>query len=98
MTAYRILGVPMFISGVAIALAQVFPPAKRSYFTMIYTILRQVGFLVPLCLLFSGFWGMTGVWIGRAVTDYAGFLIVLGMNIWFDRNVMDKWETKEVVA
>lgn len=98
MTAYRILAVPLFISGVAIALAQVFPPAKRSYFTMIYTILRQVGFLVPLCLLFSRFWSMTGVWIGRAVTDYAGFLIVLGMNIWFDRNVLDKWEKKEEVA
>jgi len=98
MTAFRILALSMFISGVAIVLAQVFPPARRSYFTMIYTILRQVGLLVPLCLLFSKLWGITGVWTGYVVTDYSAFFIVLGLNIWFNRKVLDKWETTKEEA
>jgi len=98
MTSFRIMSLSLFVSGVAIVLAQVFPPAKRSYFTMIYTILRQVALLVPLCLLFSKLWGSTGVWIGYVVTDYSAFLIVLGMNIWFNRKVLDKWETTKEEA
>ena len=97
MKAYRILALSLFISGVSIVLAQVFPPAKRSYFTMIYTILRQVGLLVPLCLLFSRLWGVTGVWTGYVVTDYSACLIALGLNIWFDRKVMAKWAAKEEI-
>ena len=97
-TAFRILSLSMFICGVSIVLAQVFPPAKRSYFTMIYTILRQVGLLVPLCLLFSKLRGTTGLWIGYVVTDYTACLIALGMNIWFNRKVLDKWETTKEEA
>ena len=91
MTAYRILGTPLFISGISIVFSQSFPPAKRSYLTMIYTISRQVGILIPLCLILSGKFGLTGVWAGYALTDYLAFLIVLVMSIIFRRRVLDKW-------
>ena len=91
MNAYRILGTPLFISGVSIVLSQSFPPAKRSYLTMIYTVSRQVGILIPLCLVFSGQFGLKGVWLGYALTDYLAFLIVLAMSIIFRRRVLDKW-------
>ena len=91
MTAYRILGLSLFITGVAIVFAQSFPPAKRSYLTMAYTIARQVGLLIPFILLLSKLLGMTGVWWAYVVTDYLAFGIVFGMSIWFRKKVLDTW-------
>ena len=88
--AYRILALPLFVTGVSIVMSQAFPPAKRSYLTMIYTMLRQVGIMIPLCLIGGRTWGMTGIWIGYAATDYIALIVVLGMTIWFYRNVISK--------
>ena len=88
--AYRILALPLFVNGVSIVMSQSFPPAKRSYLTMIYTMLRQVGIMIPLCLIGGRTWGMTGIWIGYAATDYIALIVVLGMTIWFYRNVISK--------
>ena len=93
--AYRIMGLSLFINGVSIVLSQSFPPAKRSYLTMIYTMTRQVGLLVPLCLLIPRIWGMTGVWIGYALTDYLAFFIVLVMDILFRKKVLGTWKEEE---
>jgi Na+-driven multidrug efflux pump len=91
MTAYRILGISLFISGVAIVFAQSFPPAKRSYLTLTYTIARQVGLLIPIISLFSKLFGVTGVWWSYVVTDYMAFGIVLVMSVWFRKKVLDTW-------
>ncbi len=61
---------------------------------MIYTISRQVGILIPLCLILSKEFGLTGVWVGYALTDYLAFLIVLIMSVIFRRRVLDKWPAK----
>ena len=90
--AYRIMSLTLFINGISIVLSQSFPPAKRSYLTMIYTIARQVGLLVPLCLLLPRLWGMTGVWIGYALTDYLAFCIVLVMDLIFRKKVLGAWK------
>ena len=95
MTAYRILGLPLFVYAINVVSVQIFPPAKKSYISMGLTLLRQVGFLVPLCKLFSGMWGMTGVWIGYAATDYLNFFVVMIANIWFKKAVLDSWEDKQ---
>ena len=91
MTAYRILGISLFISGVAIVFAQSFPPAKRSYLTLTYTIARQVGLLIPIISLFSKLFGVTGVWWSYVVTDYMAFGIVFVMSVWFKKKVLDTW-------
>lgn len=90
--AYRILALPLFVSGVSIVMSQSFPPAKRSYLTMIYTMLRQVGIMIPLCLIGGRKGGMTGIWIGYAATDYIALLVVIVMTIWFMKNVINKLE------
>ena len=96
MSAYRILGTTLFVSGISIVLAQSFPPAKRSYLTMIYTIVRQAGILVPFCMLFSRSYGLPGVWTGYALTDYAALGVVIVMTYVFQKRVLDKWtETGE---
>lgn len=88
--AYRILALPLFVNGISIVMSQSFPPAKRSYLTMIYTMLRQVGIMIPFCLIGGRIWGMTGIWIGYAATDYVAVLVVTGMTVWFYRNVINK--------
>ena len=93
-SSYRILSLCLFINGMSIALSQCFPPAKRSYLTMIYSVLRQVALLIPLTVLLSKLWGRTGVWIGLVITDYAAFFIILFMTIWFRRTVLGKWDDK----
>ncbi len=88
--AYRILALPLFVSGASIVMSQAFPPAKRSYLTMIYTMLRQVGIMIPLCLICGRKLGMKGIWIGCAATDYLALVVVIIMTIWFYRNVINK--------
>ncbi|MCR4612037.1 MAG: MATE family efflux transporter, partial [Lachnospiraceae bacterium] len=89
-SAYRILSLSLFINGVAIVMAQSFPPAKKSYLTTIYTILRQVAIMIPLCLIGGKIWGITGVWIGYAATDYIALIVVIIMTVWFRKNVVNK--------
>ena len=91
MQAYRILGLPMALYGVSIVLAQQFPPAKKSYITTILTLGRQVGYMVPLCTLFSGKWGITGIWTGYAAADVINFFVVIIVAGWFRRKVVEKW-------
>ena len=90
MTAYRILALPLFVNGASIVMSQVFPPAKKSYLTTIYTMLRQIAIMIPLCLLGGNLWGMNGVWIGYAMTDYMAFIVVIIMTIWFRKKVLNK--------
>ena len=97
-SSYRILSITLFINGVSIVLAQSFPPAKRSYLTMIYSLLRQVALLIPLSIVLSKLLGINGVWIGLAITDYAAFFIVLLMSIWFRRTVLGKWDDDPIDA
>ena len=92
MRAYRILGLPMAFYGVSIVLAQEFPPARKSYITTILTLARQVGYMVPLCTLFSKKWGITGIWAGYAAADVINFIVVIIVAGWFRRKVIEKWE------
>lgn len=92
MRAYRILGMPMALYGVSIVLAQEFPPARKSYITTILTLARQVGYMVPLCTLFSKKWGITGIWAGYAAADVINFIVVIIVAGWFRRKVIEKWE------
>ena len=92
MTAYRILGAPLVLYGISIVSVQIFPPAKKSYITMILTLMRQVGYMVPLCMLFSKLWGLTGIWAGYAAADVINFFVVILVNRWFRMKVLDQWE------
>ena len=89
-SAYRILAISLFINGVAIVMSQAFPPAKKSYLTTIYTMLRQVVIMIPLCLLGSRLGGINGVWIGLVATDYLALIVVIIMNIWFRKKVINR--------
>ena len=98
MRAYRILSIVIIISGPSIVLSQSFPPAKRSYLTMIYSLVRQVVFLIPICLLMSANFGEIGVWFGLVITDSLGLVTVIIMHTWFVRAVLNKWPDKPVQA
>ena len=93
MQAYRLLGFPIALYGVSIVLAQEFPPAKKSYITTALTLARQVGYMVPLCILFSKKWGITGIWSGYAAADIINFFVVIIVAGWFRRKVVEKWKT-----
>lgn len=92
MQAYRILGFPLALYGVSIVLSQEFPPAGKSYITMILTLARQVGYMVPLCMLFSKKWGLTGIWAGYAAADIINFFVVIIVSGLFRRKVIEKWQ------
>ena len=94
MTAYRILGAPLALYGVSIVSTQIFPPAKKSTISLTVTLMRQVGYMVPLCLLFSKLWGITGVWIGYASADILNFFVVIIVNRWFKKKVLDSWDSE----
>jgi Na+-driven multidrug efflux pump len=91
MQAYRIMGFPIMLYGASIVLSQQFPPAKKSYITMLLTIARQVGYMVPLCILFSRTWGLNGIWAGYAAADIINFFVVLIVSRVFRRKVLETW-------
>ena len=59
---------------------------------MILTLARQVGYMVPLCMLFSKMWGITGIWAGYAAADVINFFVVIIVSRWFRRKVIEKWK------
>ena len=95
MSAYRILGAPMALYGISIVSVQVFPPAKKSYISMTLTLMRQVGYMVPICTILSRTWGLTGIWTGYAAADIINFFVVIAANIWLRKKVLDKWEMED---
>ena len=95
MSAYRILGAPMALYGISIVSVQVFPPAKKSYISMTLTLMRQVGYMVPICTILSRTWGLTGIWTGYAAADIINFFVVIAANIWLRKKVLDKWDMED---
>ena len=53
----------------------------RPKLSMALTLLRQLGFLIPLIMILPNWLGLTGIWYGLSTADFCGMLLTMGFYI-----------------
>ncbi|MGM0652346.1 MAG: hypothetical protein ACQES4_06145, partial [Bacillota bacterium] len=53
--------------------------AGKALPALFLSLLREVMLFIPLLLLFSGYFGLDGVWFARPVTDFLAFIVTMVM-------------------
>jgi len=59
---------------------------------MLLSVLRQLGFLVPLMAVFSHYYGLAGIWMSVPLADTLAFLATLGGILWLRRRTRARLE------
>jgi Na+-driven multidrug efflux pump len=65
----------MPLAGFQIATANLFQSIGRAKLSIILTLSRQIGFLVPGLLILPRFFGLAGVWAALPLSDAASTLL-----------------------
>ncbi len=68
-TAFRIISLSFVLAACTIVISAVFQSLGDGVSSMMISILRQIGFLLPLALLFSKIWGLNGIWMAYPVAE-----------------------------
>jgi putative MATE family efflux protein len=72
--ALRIMVIMFPVIGAQVVFSTYFQAAGRGLPSLLLSILREVLLFIPLLLIFSGFFGLDGVWFSRPVSDLLAFL------------------------
>ena len=67
--ALRIISLGFIVSSIAVILTAVFEALGKGGLSLLVTLSRQIFLLLPLALLLSHFWGLTGIWVAFPVTE-----------------------------
>ena len=70
--ALRIISYCFLPASISIALGAAFQGTGIGVYTMITSILRQLGILVPAAFIMSKIWGISGAWGAFVVADIVG--------------------------
>ncbi len=73
--ALRIMVIMFPVIGAQIVFSTYFQAAGKGMPSLLLSILREVILFIPFLLLFSGFFGLDGVWISRPVSDLLAFTV-----------------------
>jgi putative MATE family efflux protein len=68
--AFRILALGFTVVGFQIIASSIFQSFGFPIKATVVTISRQIMFFIPLVYIFSGLWGITGIWIAFASADF----------------------------
>jgi len=77
--ALRIMIVMFPLIGIQLITSVFFQAIGKALPALILSLLREVMIFIPLLLLFSGYFGLDGVWIARPVSDLLAFIITAAM-------------------
>lgn len=72
--ALRIMVIMFPVIGAQVVFSTYFQAAGRGLPSLLLSILREVLLFIPLLLIFSGLFGLDGVWFSRPVSDLLAFL------------------------
>ncbi|MCI5773913.1 MAG: MATE family efflux transporter [Erysipelotrichaceae bacterium] len=67
--AFRILALSFILAACTIVISAIFQSLGYGVSSMMISIMRQLGFLLPLALIFSHFWGVVGIWWAYPVAE-----------------------------
>ncbi len=77
--ALRIMIVMFPLIGIQLITSVFFQAIGKALPALILSLLREVMIFIPLLLLFSGYFGLDGVWVARPVSDLLAFIITAAM-------------------
>lgn len=72
----RIFILMLPLVGFQVICSNYFQSIGKAKISLFLTLLRQLIILLPLLILFSGWWGMTGIWIAAPVSDFISTCVV----------------------
>jgi len=77
--ALRIMILMFPLIGIQLIASVFFQAIGKAVPALILSLLREVMIFIPLLLIFSGYFGLDGVWIARPVSDFLAFTITIVM-------------------
>ncbi len=77
--ALRIMILMFPLIGIQLIASVFFQAIGKAVPALILSLLREVMIFIPLLLVFSGYFGLDGVWITRPVTDLLAFIVTITM-------------------
>ena len=77
--ALRIMILMFPLIGIQLIASIFFQAIGKAVPALILSLLREVMIFIPLLLVFSGYFGLDGVWITRPVTDFLAFIVTMVM-------------------
>lgn len=78
----RIYFVGFLFAGINMVMAMYFSAVEQGGMGFLVSILRGCIILVPMVLVLSRVWGITGAWVAFVTTEGSVLLITLGLNFW----------------
>lgn len=93
----RICSLLFPLVGIQIVVSNYFMSVSKAGQSIFMTLSRQLLFLVPLMIWFSGLWGMTGIWVSIPVSDGMAFLSAI-LLIWIEKKKLYRKKLAEPVA
>ena len=87
--ALRIIAVGYLFTAYSLVNSSFFQALGRSVLSMLMSIARQLGFLVPLAILFAFAFGLSAVWWAIPVAEFGVLIVAIFGRIRIDRLVLD---------
>ena len=75
--AFRIISLSFVLAGFTIVMTSVFQSLGSSVTSMFISILRQIGFLIPLAIILGKLWGLNALWFAYPCAEGLVVLIFL---------------------
>ena len=77
--AFRIISLSFVLAGFTIVMTSVFQSLGSSVTSMFISILRQIGFLIPLAIIFGKLWGLNALWFAYPCAE--GLVVIIFLPI-----------------
>jgi Na+-driven multidrug efflux pump len=88
--AFRILCLSFIPSAILIITAALYQALAQAFFAMTTTIVRQLGFLLPLALILGHFFGLTVVWIAVPLAEFLALILSMCFLVVVRKKVIGK--------
>lgn len=88
---FRIILICYPLIGAAIVIQNFFQSIGKPQLSIFLSVTRQMVFLLPLLFIFPKIWGVNGVWISIAGSDFISFVITIATLIIVERRLNQKF-------
>jgi len=75
--ALRIISIHFPLAGIAIILSSSFQAIGKGFYSLIISIVRQLGVLLPAAYLLARIWGLDAVWFAFLASEVASLLLAI---------------------
>jgi putative MATE family efflux protein len=95
--AFRIISMCFIPAGFSIFIITMFQSVGHGIKSLIMSLLRQLGILLPLAVLFKSIWGLKGVWYSYPIAEVIVLIIFLPISIKTIHKLFDQKNNKSTL-